>query len=460
MGVATLAIVLLAAIVISGVLPALAARGGKPTTTLISRQSKAQGGAGGNASSFDPAVSATGRFVAFDSEADNLGGDTSNFIQAFLYDRNRKRLQLVARRNGGGPANGDSYMNGISGSGRFVVYSTDATNLGGPIQTAAGESNVYLFDRKRKRTQLISRQSKAAGGAGGDGSSFDAAISPSGRYVVFASQADNLSSLDPGGGVAEIYLYDRKRKRVRLVSRQSRAAGGAAADGESERPTLTPDGRFIAFQTVATNLGGPVLTNPADDEANVYVYDRKRRRADLVSRQSASIGGAGGDDLSRHASISDDGRFVAFDSFAANLGPPTATESNIYAYDRKRDRLQLISRRSKAQGGGGADAVSYTPDISASGRYVAFDTEATNLGGPTPAGDGIGKVYLYDRRKSRVQLVSRRSGRNGAGADDASFDPSMSPSGRYIAFWSSAGNLSPAAAGPPFASIYLRDRER
>ena len=418
----------------------------KPKTVLVSRRSAKQGGAAGNATSEFPKVSASGRYVAFTSQATNLGGGPTS-DNAYLYDRKRKRLRFIARANGPGraAANDDSRVEALSANGRFVAFSTAATNLGGPI--TPGVLNVYLYDRKRGRIELVSRASRS--GPGGDGHSFDASISGGGRYVAFASDADNFGGpIDTG--VLNVYVYDRKRKRVRLVSRAG--GSGPGGDDDSARPSISAGGRQVAFETEADNLGGPLDIGVQ----NIYVYDLERRRVALVSRRSRAAGGGGGDAESRGASISGGGRFVAFRSDADNLGGPAADVPNIYVYDRKRRRVQLVSRRS-GKLGAGADAVSYTPAVSGDGRFIAFDTEATNLGGGATA---LQNVYVYDRRRKRVELASRRTGRRGPAADQNSLNPDLSPSGRFVAFTSQANNLSPAAPGFPFSSAYLRDRGR
>ena len=100
---------------------------------------------------------------------------------------------------------------------------------------------------KKDRTSLVSRQSASASGLGGDDESFNPAVSANGRFVAFETHADNLGG--PAADVANIYVYDRERKKVELVSRRSKSAGGAGGDGDSFLPSISKSGRFVAFET-------------------------------------------------------------------------------------------------------------------------------------------------------------------------------------------------------------------
>jgi Tol biopolymer transport system component len=401
----------------------------------------------------EPAVSANGRFVAFTTGAD-LGGPVhpAAISNIYVYDRERNKVSLVSRRShgaGGGGANGASFRPEISADGRFVAFVSQAGNLSGADEP---EGDVFVYDRKRRRVELISRQSKAAGGDGANGPpQADVSISANGRYVGLATNADNLGGpIDPGA-IYYVYVYDRKRDRIQLVSRRSKAAGGEGADDGAARPSLSANGRFVAFDSGATNLSDAIL----QDSNNAYVYDRKRKRVSLVSRQSAADGGAGTDQNANTPQVSADGRFVAFTTGAENLGGPIdpAATTNVYVYDLKAKRVSLVSRQSAGAGGDGGNGDSRTVSASGTGRFIAFETSADNLGGP--AGDFY-NVYVYDRKAKRVSLASRRSA--AAGADEPSFYASISGSGRIVAFQTTADNLGgPRLAG---SNVYAYDRER
>ncbi|MGI9020873.1 MAG: TolB family protein, partial [Solirubrobacterales bacterium] len=214
-------------------------------------------------------------------------------------------------------------------------------------------------------TRLISRQSASAGGDGGDAGSSDPSVSRNGRFIAFATDADNLGG--PANDVTNVYVYDTEKRKVRLVSRQSASAGGEGQDQSSfPDPEISANGRFVTFLTDADNLGGP-----AQDVTNVYVYDLEERKVRLVSRRSASAGGGGADSGSGDPTLSGNGRFITFRTSADNLGGPTQDVTNVYVYDREERKVRLVSRRSASAGGEGADQNSSNPSISSSGRFVA-----------------------------------------------------------------------------------------
>ena len=221
----------------------------------------------------------------------------------------------------------------------------------------------------------MSRQSRSAGGEGQNGSFFDdygGSLSANGRFFAWETPATNLGG--PAGPYINVYVYDRKLDKTQLVSRQSKAAGGEGGVGNSSAAELSATGRFVAFQHNGEDLGGP-----AEPVTNIYVYDRERRRVTLVSRASKAAGGAGHDSASSRPDISADGRVVAFETFGDLAGPAQDDVGNVYAYDTERKRQHLVSRRSHGPGG---DNFSDSASIAGGGRLVAFHTSADNLGGP------------------------------------------------------------------------------
>jgi TolB protein len=305
----------------------------------------------------------------------------------------------------------------ISIDGRYVAFTSDAPNL------VDGDDNetddVFVRDLRTQRNVLVSRADGRRGELG-DSSSSEIAISGDGRSVAFTTQANNLSDEAPVS-YFPVLVRDLRRNRTIYVSRAS-GARGKGANNSSYAPALSGDGSVVAFHSDATNL------DPADrsDRADVYVRDLRTNRTVLVSR-AAGARGAHGNGASEGASISADGRYVAFVSRARNLHPDdTDGRRDVYVRDLRRNVTRLVS-----QGPGEA----LEPSISADGRYVAFVYRRDSL--LPEDGNPYRDVYLSDLRTGQLTLVT--AGSNGR----STFDPLVSPDGRYVAFDSNATNLDP-----------------
>lgn len=432
---------------------AAVALGAKGDLRLISRQSVADGGAGANSWSYGGDLSANGRFAVFSSEATNLGPyDPGASRTIYVQDLRAGQVETVSRQSasaGGMPAEIDSRSAEISDSGRFVVFQTEAQNLGGPI---VASENIYVYDRREDRVQLVSRRSKTGGGGGANEDTDSPSISANGRYVAYQTRATNLGGPIAGDGEANVYVYDRKERRTILASRRSH--GGRGGNSNSFEASLAPSAPVVVFESQASNLGGPIHPNAS---ANVYAYDWKRRKLELAARRSGN--GKGPNSAADVPDVSASGRLVLFETDATNLGGPLRGPDGtrrLYVHDRKTGRTSLVSRQSKGAGGKGANANSGSGEISNSGRYVAFNTEATNLGGPIAS---TLNVYVYDRERKRVVMASRGED-GGPGADDYAAEPGLSGNGRFVAFYTPAMNIDPADEPafhgnfPPATNVY------
>jgi hypothetical protein len=386
-----------------------------PKTALVSKTSA---GIPANGDSLSPSASSTGRFVAFKSDATNLPGRDA-YTDIYVRDRETGRTRLVSKTSGGDPADGASHDPSISASGRFVAFQSYADNLPGDD----AQADVYVHDRETGRTRLVS---KTSGGDPADDDSGNPAISATGRFVAFQSDATNL----PGDIYGDVYVHDRQTGRTSLASKSS---AEAPANADSSQPSISTSGRFVAFNSNATNLPG------RDAYSDVYVRDRRTGRTALVSKTS---GGNPANDYSHTSQISPSGRFVAFQSIADNL-PGRDAYWDVYVHDRETGRTRLVSESSR---GIPANEDSYQPSISASGRIVAFESEATNL----PGRDAHRDVYVHDRETGRTRLASKSS--QGVPANEGSFHPSISASGRFVAFHSNATNLPGRDA---YADVYV-----
>lgn len=324
-------------------------------------------------------------------------------------------VQMVSLSTGGIPANGPSDFPSLSADGRYVAFESLADNI------ATGDTNgtydVFVCDTVTGATERVSISTT---GQEGDDWSIDPAISSDGRYVAFMSLADNLVPGDVNG-VTDIFVRDRLTSTTELVSLSS---SGVPGDAVSTGPDITADGRFVAFASWASTL----VASDTNGHCDVFVRDRLNGTAERVN---LSVTGAQADSDSWSPAISDDGRCVAFISWAKNLYPGVASgRLNVYLRDRAAHTTEIIS---VSAGGTPTSRDCIQPDISADGSIVTFHTAASILvpGDTNSAYD----VYARDRAAGTTERISKRTG--GQGASNAS----VSADGRTVAFHSRASGL-------------------
>jgi Tol biopolymer transport system component len=399
------------------------------------RASVATDGTEGNGRSFVPAISADGRFAAFYSDASNLvAGDTNNARDVFVNDRQTGETTRVSVDSSGAEGNGDSFAPAISADGRFVTFSSDASTL------VAGDTNgvddVFVRDRQESTT---TRASVGPGGAEANGGSYSPSISADGRYVAFLSDATNLVSGDTDTN-RDVFVFDRQTS---ATTRASVDSNGVQADIESLTPVLSANGRFVAFATFADNL----VPDDLNESADVFVRDLQ---SSTTTRVSEYQGGSEADFDNFRPAISADGRFVAFDSDAANLAwGDTNDVFDVFVKDRQTD---VLTRVSVDDAGAQANGDSLRPALSADGRFVAFYTDASNLvPGDT---NGAEDVIVHDRRSGATKRVSVVGGGREANGD--SVRPALSADGRLVVFESDASNLV-AGDSNQFTDVFVND---
>ena len=357
------------------------------------RVSVGSGGAQANGVSNSPAISADGRYIAYQSLASNLvAGDTNSRSDVFVRDRVTGATTRVSVASDGTQANNLSQRPAISADGRYVAFSSDANNL------VAGDTNgcddVFVHDRA---TGATTRVNVATGGTQANENCFggllnlEVAISADGRYVAFDSTAGNLVA----GGAAsprDVFVHDRVTGATIRVSVPS----GSPDFGGSNSPAISADGRYVAFVTV-TDLFG--------DLYNVYVHDR------VTGTTTQVLDGIQASDNTSSPALSADGRYVAFDSSDPN-------STNIFFQGVfVRDRVTgATTRVSVATNGTRANSYSTGPTISADGRSVAFTSAASNL----VYGDTNAKtdVFVRDRLAPGLAAVTRLSDFNRDGVTD------------------------------------------
>jgi Tol biopolymer transport system component len=273
-------------------------------------------------------------------------------------------------------------------------------------------------------TAATGRISMSSAGAQGDLGSYDPSISADGRFVAFSSDASNLVGGDTNGD-RDLFVRDRMSGATRRVSVSS---AGVEGNSDSYDPSISADGRFVAFDSYASNLVG------GDTNATLDVFIRDLRNH-TTRRVSVSSAGIEGNSDSYLPSISADGRFVAFDSFASDLiTDDTNGAHDIFIRDLRNHTTRRVSVSSAGIEG---DFGSYDASISADGRSVAFDSDSTNLveGDTNDTVD----VFVRDRRSHTTRRVSVSSAGVEGNADSST--PSISADGRSVAFESFASNL-------------------
>ncbi len=360
---------------------------------------------------------------------------------------------LISQGTGNAPAADEESHSAAVSDGRWVAFTSDAANLTDQDdEEVANVNDVFLYDTQADELVLASKTS--AGDPAQDGSG-DPSISANGRWVAFTSGANNLSDDDYDVAPTNVFVHDRTTGETSTASLD---APGEPLDWQSLRPSISPDGRFVAFETFADNL-----TNAAqDDVKNVVLFDEKFGTTILVSRNGGAGGGGdfGVNDDASDASVAKNGKFVAFSTSATNMpGNQDDAVEDVYVKPVRLlsqgpgpDNPELASRTTGNQGG---DADSGFPSISADGRFTAFHSAASLVAADT---NDDTDVYMFDRKLNRQFLVSRETKKGPVGDNDSLF-PSVSGSGRYVAFQSLASNLSGADSPAAYSDIFVYDHK-
>jgi len=382
-----------------------------------------------------PVISKDGRYVAFYSDAANLvPGDTNRSRDVFVHDRQTGETTRVSVASDGSQANGDSFAPAISGDGRYVAFSSSASNLVAGDQN--GANDIFVRDRVANTT---TRVSIGLGGAEPNAGSFAPAISADGNVVAYESDASNLVPNDTNG-LRDVFVYDRTSG---TTTRVSVSTTGDEADAPSGQAALDADGGVVAFSSFADNL----ITLDENFTADVFVYVRATH---TTTRVSVYTGGFEADGNSFHPALSADGRLVAFDSDSFNLAWYDPDEGfDIYVYDRVYDAIYNVSVDDAVTLG---NDTSEWPAMSSDGRYVAYSTEATDI----VPGDqnGVADIILYDRQSGAANRLSLTN--TGDEADNESVHPSISGDGKLVAYESLATNLVGGDSNR-FNDIFVRD---
>ncbi|NUL81355.1 MAG: PD40 domain-containing protein [Armatimonadetes bacterium] len=338
--------------------------------------SKSQAGVVGNGHSFEPSIDDAGRYIAFTSSATNLTtfGDTNNATDVFIKDRVSGQVQWCSRTSGGVQGNGDSSNPSMSGNSQFVAFASAASNL------TAGDTNafsdIFRFNRTANVIEMIS--SRAAPRVG---DSFSPSASNDGNTIAFASDAP--IAVDDNNNMTDIYVYVHGGGGT--VTLASRTNGGGIANLHSYNPSISGDGRYVAFESEASNL----TVNDNDNIQDIFVRDRTLNTTTLISINQLgakpSIGPVVNIDGTRvptgesgNPSISNNGRYVAFSANADNWVHGLFAGGSIQVFVKDRNTGNIFLASANAQGHTG-EGQSDMPSISRNGGFVAFQSDAVNL---------------------------------------------------------------------------------
>ena len=315
-------------------------------TGATTRVSIASDGAQGRYESFYPSLSADGRFVAFQSAADNLvPGEGYYDWDIFVHDRLTGVTEIVSVSNSGEHGNSDSLFPEITADGRFVVFTSHASNLDGPNDDNL--TQAFVHDRLLKTTARIMDISNHLAYV---------TLSGDGRYIAFTSFASDLVPGDTNG-VEDVFVYDRLTSQI---ERASVSSAGVQADRPSYSPSISYDGRYLSFNSRATTLG--------DDDEDSYYFDMfvRDRATGETTRVTKKDDGSDFSSTSLQTSgISGDGRIIFFDQ-----------SYEIYIRDWQHNRTEYVSVSSTGEP---ANPGCTFPSISTDGRVIAFECRAENL---------------------------------------------------------------------------------
>ncbi len=384
----------------------------------------------------NPALSADGRFIAFESGANNLiPGDGNGVSDIFVYDTWTGILERVSVSNSGMEANGASYCPTISDDGTLVAFTSDADNL--VPNDLNGFADVFVHNRQ---TGVTERVNISSNGDEANGITLNAPmISGDGRFVVFSSLATNLI---PNDSTFNEEMF------VRDLPNGITARPVAFNDNTFEifASSISQSGRFLGFSvpdqpeldSLDTNFDWDIYIHDRDPDEN-GTFDEGNGITELVTVSDS--GEIGNNNSFSQPYISADGQFVVYASQATNLiaNDANGTISDLFVRNRQTDTNELVTISTGGQQANDFTFAFFGKYMSDDGRFVVFATAADNL--VTNDTNGAQDIFLRDRLNGTTIRISRSG--SGAEANGASFTPAINTNGQYSVFSSPADNLIP-----------------
>lgn len=377
--------------------------------------------------SYSSSISGDGRYITYETAPARLVTETTYIGQELLYDTETGETTVASTASDGSLADRTVHNSFISANGRYIAFASLAENLS---EDDRASTDIFVKDRETGQVFFVSR---ASDGSAGEDSSYAPALSADGRYVVFTSSADNLVANDTNKD-DDVFVHDRETGETTRVSVASGGLEADSVDGDSGfvlfPQSISADGRYVAFQSRADGLA-PNDVN-TDGNSDIFVHDRQTVQTTLVS---ISSDGMQADPSAAFPSISATGRYVSFVSRASNLvADDTNDSADIFVHDRETGQTTRVSVASDGTQG---NADSGFAAISGDGRYVAFQSQADNM----VPNDTNGKddVFVHDQETGKTTLVSVAA--DGAQGNDNSYGAAISANGQHISFYSYATNL-------------------
>ena len=369
-----------------------------------------------------PSISADGRFIAFDSSSPLVPDDTNNVWDVYVRDTQANTVTRVSTDSSGNQANAHSWWASISPDGRYIAFASDATNL--TVGDNNAKSDVYLKDTQ---TGQLTRISADSSGTGANGASWISSISADGRYVGFYSIASNLVANDTNG-TWDVFVKDTMTGDVVMASTDSSGNPGNGASYFYFTSIISSDGGHIVFESKATNL----VQNDTNGKTDIFL---KNLQNGTVTRVSTDSDGNQSNNNAWIATISADGRYVTFDSYATNLvDGDTNGKYDVFIKDTQTESTKLVSTDSSGNQGNNN---SWWASISPDGRYVAFESAATNF---VSDGNNFYNVFVKDLQTDAISVVSTDYSGNFAN-DWTATQIAISTNASFVTFDSYAANL-------------------
>ncbi|MFO0619564.1 MAG: hypothetical protein U0414_43660 [Polyangiaceae bacterium] len=374
--------------------------------------------------------------------SDLVAGDTNGATDVFVYSTKDGRA-LVSHIPGSPStvATGVSSSPSLSRNGRYLVFRSYAPELQSAIVDDNGASDIFRLDRETGVVTLVTID--ASGVAPGNGDSDSPSVSDDGRYVAFISRATNLQSDIPDTNDAtDVFVRDMSTGKTMLVSVNASGTAAANLGATAYGRELTPDGRYVVFGTRSSDVASVPDTNGTDD---VFVRDLQTKTTTLVSADANGAATSDGSSVMGGQSISDDGRFVVFSSQGTNLQTALADDDgtwDVYLRDLVSGVSTVVSVDQAGTAVAGSSAELFC-SISSDGHFVVFASPATTLQSAISDSNEMDDVFRRDLAAKKTILVSVNA-TGDAAAHGQAYDPFISADGSRVGFQSDATDLVPS----------------